>query len=69
MSKGKLTLGANIKKIRIKKGFSQDKLSKIADITYPTIIKLESGANDNPTIKTLLKIAKALDVSIDNLLT
>ncbi len=69
MSKEKLSIGLNIRRLRKKKGISQDKLSKIADVTYPTIIKLESGGNDNPTIKTLLKIADALDVSIDDLIT
>jgi transcriptional regulator with XRE-family HTH domain len=47
---------------------SQDRLSKIADVTYNTIIKIESGANTNPTIDTLTKIAKALNVSVDELL-
>jgi transcriptional regulator with XRE-family HTH domain len=57
-----------IKKHRKKLGISQDKLSKLADVTYNTIIKIESGANTNPTIDTLSKIAKALGVSIDELL-
>ena len=58
----------NIKKYRNKLGISQDKLSKLADVTYNTIIKIESGANKNPTIETLQKIAKALDVGVDDLL-
>jgi len=58
----------NIKKYRSKLGISQDKLSKLADVTYNTIIKIESGANINPTIETLSKIAKALDVGVDDLL-
>jgi ribosome-binding protein aMBF1 (putative translation factor) len=33
----------NIKKYRNKLGISQDKLSKLADVTYNTIIKIESG--------------------------
>ena len=49
-------------------GISQDRLSKLADVTYNTIIKIESGANKNPTIETLAKIAKALEVSVDNLI-
>ena len=57
----------NIKKYRNKLGISQDKLSKLADVTYNTIIKIESGANTNPTIETLQKIAKALDVGLDDL--
>jgi DNA-binding XRE family transcriptional regulator len=58
----------NIKKYRNKLGISQDKLSKLADVTYNTIIKIESGANTNPTIETFQKIARALDVSVDDLL-
>ena len=58
----------NIKKYRSKLGISQDKLSKLADVTYNTIIKIESGANINPTIETLSKIAKALDVGVDDLI-
>ena len=58
----------NIKKYRGKLGISQDKLSKLADVTYNTIIKIESGANINPTIETLSKIAKALDVGVDDLI-
>ncbi|MDD3065796.1 MAG: helix-turn-helix transcriptional regulator, partial [Endomicrobiaceae bacterium] len=58
----------NIKKYRNKIGVSQDKLSKLADVTYNTIIKIESGANINPTIETLSKIAKALNVSVDDLI-
>jgi len=59
----------NIKKYRSKLGISQDKLSKLADVTYNTIIKIESGANINPTIETLSKIAKALNVGVDDLIT
>ncbi len=58
----------NIKRIRKKNGLSQDKLSKLADITLATLAKLESGANDNPTIKTLQKIANALEVTVNDLL-
>ena len=58
----------NIKKCRNKLGISQDKLSKLADVTYNTIIKIESGANINPTIETMSKIAKALNVGVDDLI-
>lgn len=61
-------LSENIKKIRKKKGLSQDKLAKMANVTLTTLVKLESGANDNPTIKTLAKIAKALNVKVDDLI-
>jgi len=40
----------------------------LADVANNTIIKIESGANINPTIETLSKIAKALDVGVDDLI-
>ena len=61
------TIAKNIRKIRKKKGISQDKLSKLAEVAYNTIIKIESGAIQSPTIKTVQKIAKALDISLDEL--
>ena len=69
MSASKKTIiSENIKKYRKNIGVSQDRLSKMADVTYNTIIKIESGANKNPTIDTLSKIAKALDVGVDDLI-
>ncbi|MCB0541342.1 MAG: helix-turn-helix transcriptional regulator [Bacteroidetes bacterium] len=62
------TIAKNIKKYREELGISQDKLSKLADIAYNVIIKVESGATPNPTIETMAKIAKGLDVSIDDLM-
>ncbi|MHB8276989.1 MAG: helix-turn-helix domain-containing protein [Candidatus Humimicrobiaceae bacterium] len=60
-------LSENIKKIRKKKGLSQDKLAKLADVTLTTLVKLESGANSNPTIKILIRLADALNVKLDDL--
>ncbi|MCK5044777.1 helix-turn-helix transcriptional regulator [Candidatus Parcubacteria bacterium] len=67
-SNNKSAIAENIKKYRKKIGISQDRLSKLADVTYNTIIKIESGANKNPTIETLAKIAKALDTGVDDLI-
>jgi len=67
-SNNKSTIAENIRKYRNKMGVSQDRLSKIADVTYNTIIKIESGSNKNPTIETLAKIAKALGVRVDDLI-
>jgi len=68
MSREISQMGKNIKKLRREKSLSQDRLSKLADISYNTVIKLESGGITNPTIETLQKIAKALNVSIDELI-
>ena len=62
-------LSVNIKRLRKSKGISQDKLAKLADVTHTTLVKIESGVNKNPTIKTLMKIATALDVGIDKLIS
>jgi putative transcriptional regulator len=61
-------LAKNLKKLREKQGLSQDRLAKLADVANNTIIKIEQGENINPTLDTLRKIAKALDVSVDELI-
>ena len=61
-------IGKNIKKLRTAKELSQDRLSKLADVSYNSIIKLETGGILNPTIETLQKISRALGVSVDDLI-
>ena len=60
-------LAQNIKNYRKKLKLSQEKLAKNADITYSTLIKIESGANKNPTLETMQKLATALKVNLDQL--
>ena len=67
MSKQEYPLSKNLKKLREKKRLSQDRLAKLADVANNTIIKIEQGENINPTLATLKKIAKALEVSLDEL--
>jgi transcriptional regulator with XRE-family HTH domain len=62
-----LTIGKNIKRLRQEKGISQDKLSKLADISLNTVVKIELDQNPNPTLETIQKLAKALGVSLDDL--
>ena len=66
MSKQDYPLSKNLKKLREQKGLSQDRLAKLADVANNTIIKIEQGENVNPTLETLKKVAKALNVSIDD---
>ena len=61
-------IAKNLKKIRQDKGISQDRLSKLADLSLNTVVTVESGANPNPTIGTLTRIAKALNVGVDDLI-
>lgn len=62
------TIGKNIKRLRQEKGLSQDKLSKLANLSLNTVVKIELNDSPNPTIETVQRIAKALEVSVDGLL-
>jgi len=68
MTKQEYFLAKNLKKLRGKKGLSQDRLAKLADVANNTIIKIEQGENINPTLDTLKKVAKALEVSVNDLI-
>lgn len=58
----------NLRKYRENKGLSQEKLARLADVANNTIVKIESGKNQNPTLDTLKKVANALDISVDKLI-
>ena len=50
-------------KERIKRGWSQTQLAEAIGSRQPVISRLEQG-NGNPSLSTLQKIAKALDLSL-----
>lgn len=57
----------NLKKCRIEKDWSQEKLAREAGISYQTVIKIERGGIKNPKLETLIRLAKALSISLDEL--
>ena len=59
----------NLVKLRKSKGWSQEKLAVESGISYNTIIKIERGGIKNPKIETVIKLAQALNVRIDELVT
>lgn len=61
-------LGKTVRKLRIKAGLSQGKLARLSDVSNNTIVNIEAGKQDNPTIETLKKVASALDASVDDLI-
>ena len=61
-------IGDNVKKFRKKKGLTQDNLARKADIPYTTLTKLESNVVKKRTVQTIAKIAKALDLDIEELI-
>lgn len=62
-----IRIGKNIKELRCGKGLSQSELAYMCNFEKTNMSRIESGKN-NPTIKTLLKIADALEVSLFDIL-
>ena len=50
-------ISINIRKFREKAGMTQEALARKADISYNTLVKLESGAVTNPRMDNLMKLA------------
>lgn len=61
------TVGENIVRLRMSKNLRQIDLATLLNIEDSSLRRIESGRT-NPTLKTLCKIAKALDVKVQELL-
>jgi len=62
----KLLIGQRIIALRTKKGWTQADLARATEKSPQAIEKLENG-KVNPTLYSLLEVAKALDVSLSTL--
>ena len=60
-------ISKNIKKLRGKARLSQDQTARKANMPLSTYLKVENGVTPNPSIQTLLNIAEALEISLDEL--
>ncbi len=60
-------LSENLKKIRNEKKLGIRELERLSDVSHTIIMNIESGKSKNPTIIPIMKLAKALDVTIDEL--
>lgn len=67
MNEASKQLGANLKRIRTKKGISQGDIARELEVSRGYISTIENGKT-NPTLSTIARIAKALGVSNDELL-
>lgn len=65
----KTNLAKKVKQLREELGLSQEKLARLADVSNNTIINIEAGKQNNPTIETLKKITNALNASIEDLIS
>ena len=65
----RLKFARHLRKLRIKKGWSQERLAEYADLAYRHVQRLESSKNPPPAkIDTLEKIAKAFKTTPSKLL-
>ncbi len=55
----------NLKALRKQNGWTQERLARESNISYHTLIKLEQNGIQNPKIGTVIKLADALEVSLD----
>lgn len=62
-----IKLGQNLKKIRTKKAISQGDIARSLDVSRGYISNIENGKT-NPTLATISRLAKAVGVSIDELM-
>ena len=60
-------LGKNLKRIRTAKGISQGEISRKLEVDKSFVSNIENGKT-NPTLSTIAKIAKAIGVSIGELM-
>lgn len=56
--------GRNVARIRLERGISQDKLAEKADLDRTYLSGIERGIR-NPGIKVVIRLARALGVSVD----
>lgn len=67
MSEKVSKISFNLKRIRGNKRISKSKLVTKTGLDYHTIAKIENGRTPDPRVHTLMKIAAALDTSIEEL--
>jgi len=63
-----VNLAKRVKELRNKFKITQDKLARKADIPFSTLAKIESGYTPNPSMETLIKIADAFEIGLDELI-
>ncbi len=63
-----INIGENIKKHRTKQKLSQEDFARKSGVKYTTLTKIESNVIKKPSVLVMAKIAKALDVSIEDLI-
>lgn len=63
------TIHKKLIELRARDGITKAELAERAKVNYNTIVKIESGENKNPTIKTLIAIAKVFKIRVEELVS
>jgi transcriptional regulator with XRE-family HTH domain len=63
-----ITIGKNIKTLRNRLGLSQEEFAQKSGVKYTTLTKIESSVIKKPSVMVMDQIAKALGVSIEDLI-
>ncbi|MCC7160761.1 helix-turn-helix transcriptional regulator [Candidatus Nomurabacteria bacterium] len=63
-----INIGENVKKHRNKQGLSQEDFAKKSGVKYTTLTKIESNVIKKPSVLIMAKLAKALGVTIEDLI-
>jgi len=60
-------IGVNIKKFSKRNGLSKSELVRRTGLDYHTIAKIERGVTPDPRVHTVVKIASALGITVEEL--
>ena len=60
-------MNEKVKALRMRKGMTQEELSKKAGISRQTLSYIETGKTVNITVATLMKLAEVLECKADDL--
>ncbi len=61
-----IAIGRRIRKFRLERGMTQERLSEMSELTPAHFSHIETG-NTKVSLPSLLQIAKSLDVTLDDL--
>lgn len=60
-------MGSKVREFREKRKMSQEELAEKSGVSRGTISAIETGRSENVNSKTLLRIAEALDTTVDQI--
>lgn len=62
-----MKIAENVKRLRKERGFTLRELAAKSGLTFGAIGNIERGVIDDPMISTVIRLAKAFEISIDEI--